>query len=221
MLFRSRIPERYFRRFGARRGCCLIVYVESNFILEVALSQEEASAAKSILDLARLGTLELRVPSFALCEPFSTISHRGREGRKLVGTLGETMRQLLRSESYRKQLQEFESVPEALARIYGQEIDLLESTIRELLVTAQVLQLTRDVFEQALEVQRTLGLSPQDAIIYASVLQDLRTNPVAEALFVSRNYKDFSDPEILVELGALNCEYKDSYADAIALIERH
>jgi len=47
----------------------MIVYVESNFILEMVLGQKYASAIESILQLAERGKIELTFPSFALCEP--------------------------------------------------------------------------------------------------------------------------------------------------------
>ena len=51
----------------------MTVFVESNFVLEIALGQEQAAAAEAILQLAEHGTLNLRIPAFALSEPFSTV----------------------------------------------------------------------------------------------------------------------------------------------------
>src|SRR5881394_3448686 len=46
----------------------LIAYIESNFVLELALEQEEAPAAQKILELAEKGRIELAFPTFALSE---------------------------------------------------------------------------------------------------------------------------------------------------------
>ena len=54
----------------------MIVYVKSNFILEIALEQNQATAAESILALAESGQIELAFSAFALSEPFSTITRR-------------------------------------------------------------------------------------------------------------------------------------------------
>lgn len=73
----------------------MIVYVESNFVLEIALGQEENAEARRILNLAHEALVEIAVPSFALCEPFGTITQRGRDGIKLSRMLGDHLRQLL------------------------------------------------------------------------------------------------------------------------------
>lgn len=42
----------------------MIVYVESNFILEIALEQNQAIAAEAILALAENGSITLALPAF-------------------------------------------------------------------------------------------------------------------------------------------------------------
>ena len=44
----------------------MIVYVESNFILEMVLRQREAGSVERILELAENGKIELAFPSFAV-----------------------------------------------------------------------------------------------------------------------------------------------------------
>lgn len=48
----------------------MIVYVESNFVLELALGQEQSASAEAILALAEAKKIELVVLGFALSEPF-------------------------------------------------------------------------------------------------------------------------------------------------------
>ena len=98
---------------------------------------------------------------------------------------------------------------------------LLESTLRELLSLARTVELTKEVFEEALEFGSRFGLSPQDAVIYASVLSDLRKRPAtpSRSIFVSRNYKDFEDPDIQRQLNRFKCRYVSSYAEAAQAVE--
>lgn len=62
----------------------MIVFVESNFVLEIALLQEESDHAAAILDLALRGRVDLRIPSLALCEPFTTLTRRRLERDSLL-----------------------------------------------------------------------------------------------------------------------------------------
>ena len=55
----------------------MIVYVESNFILELAYLQEDHENCGRILKLAEAGKIQLILPAFAIAEPFSL----GWEGR--------------------------------------------------------------------------------------------------------------------------------------------
>lgn len=57
----------------------MIIYVESNFILELVLAQEESTSAEQILDLAEKNLIKLVLPSFSMMEPFWTIQGRGKQ----------------------------------------------------------------------------------------------------------------------------------------------
>ena len=51
----------------------MIVYIEFNWLLEIALEQEQSSAARSIISLAESHQIELAYPSFALGESLENI----------------------------------------------------------------------------------------------------------------------------------------------------
>lgn len=65
----------------------MTVYVESNFVLELALQQEQTSAAESILNATARGEFRLALPAIALTEPFSTLEQRSRNLRREIGLL--------------------------------------------------------------------------------------------------------------------------------------
>jgi basic membrane lipoprotein Med (substrate-binding protein (PBP1-ABC) superfamily) len=52
----------------------MIIYVESNFALEIALGQEQSASAEAILSLAEQGKIALVFPGFALNEPLTTLA---------------------------------------------------------------------------------------------------------------------------------------------------
>ncbi len=75
----------------------------------------------------------------------------------------------------------------------------VDSCIRRVLAAATVIELSAAGYAEALDLQDTRALSPQDAVVYASVLQHLRA--VAEpSCFVTRNFKDFLTPDIESDL---------------------
>jgi len=199
----------------------MIVYVESNFVLEIALGQEEAASAGAILALAENGKIELVFPGFALSEPFATITHRDRERKRLSNTLAETVRQLRRSEPHQQTVSDLQFVPGILTGLAKKEMDLLQGTVKRLLSAGRSIELNSRIFEQAIVYQFMFDLSPQDGIIYAAIIADLlnqaRKTPKC---FISRDKRAFNDPSIMAELTSYNCQYVVNMSGTLSLIER-
>ena len=49
------------------------VYVESNFVLELALLQEQFASCEKMLGLCRSGDIPLVIPAYSLAEPYETL----------------------------------------------------------------------------------------------------------------------------------------------------
>jgi hypothetical protein len=60
------------------------VYVESNFVLEVALLQEQHESCEKIIELSEAAKAHLIVPAYSLVEPYETIARYARTGRDLL-----------------------------------------------------------------------------------------------------------------------------------------
>ena len=197
----------------------MIVYVESNFVLELALGQEQAQDAEAILKLAEEKHIELAFPGFALSEPFATLDHQHKEQSRLSKSLADMLRQLQRSAPHRATVSTMSGMPGALAGIARLESDRLQETIRRLLDAGTCLRLDGATFHEAMAAQPRFDLSPQDSVIYAVMIADLRTRPPGEPkCFISRNWKDFRNPDILNELRTYQCVYAESFAEGLAII---
>lgn len=191
-------------------------YVESNFLLELAVGQEEASAAERILGMAEAREIEIAIPTFALIEPFSTISRRAKERKRLAESLSVQLQQLSRSKASKAVAEQFSQAPTALIEIAGLEFNGLRAIVYRLLVTSRVIPLNATTFHEAQRYEQTYGIDLPDAIIYASVISDLKTAHVTEPkCFVSRNYKHFRDQAIEQELQSFGCRYIERFADAV------
>ncbi len=181
----------------------MIVYVESNFILEMVLGQKYASATDSILQLAESGKIELAFPSFALCEPFATITRRARDQERLSKSIEGMLDQL----------------PSILRDLANKEASRLWSTISRLINVGTSIETSVASLQQALEDQTRLRLSPQDSIIYAAVFSNMQSRPFVEMkCFVNSNYKDFGNPVIISELNSCNCQYERNFGKGLSFI---
>lgn len=197
----------------------MIVYVESNFLLELARQQEQAPAAEEILRLAEASQISVALPVFAVCEPFSTISRYGSERARFVESMQRELRELGRTRTHRSLAAVLQPVGQTLLDLQRTEMDELEGSVARTLRIGSIIPLTSSTFEEARRTEVRYGLSPQDAIIYASVLQDLRDrNSQEPKCFVSRNSRDFDDPAIHAELSASDCRFIPSFNDALGYI---
>lgn len=192
----------------------MIAYVESNFVLEIVLGQEHAASVEALLVAAEQGAIEMVIPGFAVAEPFSTITNRERNRDQLVKGISATLRDLQRSSPYQNEALLVASAVNGLASITGREITSLHDITKRLLTIARTVELDAACFALALAYQQQYALSPQDSIIYASIISDLRMRPLADAkCFITRNSRDFDDPGIVTELNSLSCRLFFSIED--------
>jgi predicted nucleic acid-binding protein len=185
----------------------MIVYVESNFCLELVFQQEEEAQAEEILQLAEAGRLELVLPQFAVCEPFSTLNRYENERRRFLNELNKQLSELDRSIHQQQIVAGTQPLVAMLTRIGQDQTNRLKTVVERMLGCGRTVPLTAPLFASARQVEGQFDLSPQDAIVAASVLGDLQPQnaPQNSHAFLSRNSKDFNP--MRAEFTALGCRY--------------
>ncbi|HWS83878.1 MAG TPA: hypothetical protein VN207_06420 [Ktedonobacteraceae bacterium] len=200
----------------------MVICIESNFVLEIALEQEQSSAARSIISLAESRQIELAYPSFVLSEPFESIMRARREHNGLQASLIKAFNYLKRSEPYKRIMLDFEPMISTLENAYGRQMDLLDTAFDQLIGVGRYISINTPSYREALMYRRSLELSPQDSIIYSAVVADLKGQPQdEEKCFLSRDRKAFGrDPDhgVKVELGKYNCRYISSFTQGLDFI---
>jgi predicted nucleic acid-binding protein len=199
----------------------MIVYVESNFVLEMAREQEQAASAKKILELAEDGKIELAFPGFALSEPFSTVIRNRNERNELYNSLVTTLKQLQRSEPHKQIMVDLEPVLVVLDDAIKRDLDSLYSTIERMLSIGRLLETDVSSFRQAVIYQKELGLSELDSIIYSTIITDLGRRPYDEVKrFLSRDKQAFATNRgIKSKLRSHRCSYIGNFTQGLDFIE--
>lgn len=197
------------------------VYVETNFVLELVLLQEQSPSCEQICAWAEAGRIELVTPAYALVEPLDTLRRRHAERVRLAQATEQHLRLLRRTGAFAKEVGELLGTTGLLIQSADFEDSRLHEVQHRLLRAGRVPQLDGPVIERASAIRRRLGLSGQDSLVYASVINDLMLNPAALACFLNRNSKDFEDPEIDEELVRVNCKVLSSFIDGQNYISRH
>lgn len=195
----------------------MIVYVETNFLLELAYLQEECESCAELLGLAKDGAISLVLPAFSLAEARLTWDRRSSERNALQNQLQPIIRQLARSEPYRTLPESSRELLSAL-RASGETTRLrLEEAIATITSVGTVLPLTADLTSRARLNELRLDLSPSDAFVYASVLLHLAGAPKGLKCFFNRD-KDFANPSVYDELAAFDCKLFVSFENGLELV---
>lgn len=198
------------------------VFVESNFILELAFLQGQHLACERILAGALSERYRLHVPQYALTEVFQTLRHRSNERAEQQGYFQREI------EQHRRETDADLADTDNLVRLLNNLLTerTVAQTTRLYSATAQLARvapgpaLTSEVLAEAQIAQVRHGLSPQDALVYASVLAGLRLLPIESSkLFVTRNPRDFEQPLIIEELRALGCHLMSNFQGAAQRLE--
>ena len=196
----------------------MIVYVESNFPLELARQQEQFQDAEQLLQLAEARQIHLRFPELSLGEPFGALDRYANARNRFLADMERQLSDLNRSQPHQPLVADLHTLVSTLVRLRRDETDRLEATVERMLACGKSLSLTLDLFRQARLAEQNLDLSPQDAIVLTCVLNDLRSipQPRMNSCFISRNSRDFAAARN--DLLALNCRYIAKFADAVAFI---
>lgn len=182
------------------------VYVESNFILELALEQEQQASCQAIVAFGKRRQIQLVLPAFTIAETYETVIRRAKQRERLTRELVLEVQQLSRSKSYKARSQTLQTVTSLLVRSIEEEQMRLNATLEAILRVAETIPLSHTILAEATRFQATFDLFPQDAIVYASVLEHLKTTSEQMHCFLNRNSKDFDDPEIVDALKARKCK---------------
>lgn len=186
------------------------VYVESNFVLELALRQEQWRSCDNIVKLCEEGSVQLILPSYCLAEPHEALVRRRKRRTRVREDVEGELKQLARTDFYGDRLEEFRELASFLIGSAEDEDGRLTVVTSQLLQLAEVISLDASVLAASTDYRQRHGLSPQDAIVYASVLSHLQARRVSVSCFLNRD-KDFGDEYVVEELRNCGCELLQSF----------
>ena len=192
------------------------VYVESNFVLELALERQQHESCRQLLQFSSAGSVNLIVPAFSLAEPHDVLTGNDRTRRKLSNDLKTHLDELGRSEQYRQAPDAFRHLARTLFTAGEIERDGLQRTLRWILEDAQVIPLNSDILESAGDdFEGRLGLPAKDAIVLASVQSHLEETLPDESCFLNRNTKDFDSVRVREVLDIYHCKFFGNFDDGL------
>jgi hypothetical protein len=215
----------------------LILFVETNFVLELAFVQEDHTHCRALLDLAKgREDLEMVLPASCIVEAYAKQIARQRERAGLHRALVRELNELSRSKPYARRSREVREITAFIATTGDDERKRLEAVLRDLYAHATVMPLDAATAADAPRLGRTRGLKPQDALVYASLLARLSSEdsslpaaqlgsggsdePPPSHCFITRD-EDFTDEDIRTDLGALGCKILFNFEAGLGYVRAH
>lgn len=196
----------------------MIVYVETNFVLEIALLRDEHEHCERLMDLARTGRVRLLLPAFSIGEPYESWVRRSRRRSEVNQQLVVELNELSRSKPYVSSTDELQKVSTLLTLSRDEEKTRLDDALTGMLDVVELIPTDAAVARTAIEVQRESGLSPQDSIVYASVLGHLARAGAGQKCFITKNSNDFHTPQIREQLAIHDCRLLTRFGDGVGFI---
>lgn len=140
----------------------------------------------------------MKIPSFALFEPITTVRARTRRRHSLMNQMNKEMRELKRSQPHQEDVLGMQPIADRFAAIDERENHRLVSTVQRMFEVAEVIEVVPAFYEEAIRLTQDFDLKLQDAIIGATVLRHLQQSMApGPHYFATRDVSDFSDPAIV------------------------
>ena len=133
--------------------------------------------------------------------------------------LDKELKQLARTATNTAQLRGFDNITDLLVSSAEQESGNLSKVLARLLSAAELIPLDASVLHNASRYQSTHGFSPQDSIVFASIVSHLHGCHQRKSHFICRD-SDFDDQNVVTELGGFRCELVHDFALGLQFLKR-
>jgi predicted nucleic acid-binding protein len=198
----------------------MIVFVETNFFLELGLEQEQAAPAQLLLERARQGKCDLRFPAFSITEAITAFDRRRSDRGQVANAINKTVRKLKRSVRPTILTAQSLDVVAGLAQANSVEFNSLRHAILEALSVGRAIPADSDVLATAFKFVDSVSLSLQDAIVAASVIVDSsREEAATPKIFASCDVKAFDIDLIKDQFQHVNCKFLNSFKAVAGIID--
>jgi predicted nucleic acid-binding protein len=195
----------------------VIVYVETNFLLELAYLQERCESCRELVELARRGSITLAMPAFCAAEARATWHRRAGERGEFFKSSKKHIDEIARSQPFRELSRKLREIVTALASGNEESRERLEIAIMEIEDYGTLIPMTAELLVPARINEIDLSLSPPDALVLASVQSHARGERAVKC-FATQDAKGFANPAVQAELVPMNCRVIANFADALAYV---
>ena len=197
----------------------MIVYVETNLLVEIALDQEQAESARRIVDFAKAKRIQLVLPAISIAESYWAISAKAEKRQPLLTQLVDAHRDLSRSAPLHFFSDSLRELGDAFLKLHQEHLDGFRSLLSDVLRLAHLVELGGETVASAMAIDLRYGQGLLDSMVLASVHAHItEQGRVAPKLFTTRD-RDLFGVAKQVLVADYNCTCIPSYDDSAKFIE--
>jgi len=183
----------------------MIVFAETNFVLELVFSRNKFACCRDFMEMAERKQINLLLPAYSIVEPYEAIIRRRKSRIQVHDAITREIKEITRSVQFEDEANQLAQLTGLLIQVGETEQNELRKVISQLLKAASIVDLSAAILQLALTFQDDLGLSPQDSVVFATVLSALNQQG-GPACFMTTNSKDFSAPGVAETLEPYDCK---------------
>ena len=135
----------------------ILLYVETNYILELAFAQEQSESCQRLLEISEQGNSRLVIPAFSIGECFETLVRRSNKRKQLANTVSMELREISRSLSCRSEAVALDSIIRLLIQSLEDDKRRLDETLSRVLAIAEIIPLSNAVVTKAVRHRELFG----------------------------------------------------------------
>lgn len=195
------------------------IYIETNFILELAFAQEKFESCEKIVELCEDENCNLIIPAFSIAECYEAFVRRTKNRKRVKEEFEKVKRELSRSIEYRDEVVAYQGFSGLIVRSIQEEDERLTNVLQRILSIAEIIPLEATTVLEAVNYRARHDFSYQDSIVYTSIIHHLQKVTTMTNCFLNKNSKDFDDPDIVQSLEIYNCKMLSCFDDGLRYIQ--
>jgi predicted nucleic acid-binding protein len=188
----------------------MTLYVETNFILHIAYSQEFRESCEYFLKEAELHKIGLVIPAYSLAEAFKTYESQFDRRDKFVGLAKEELRLLQRTKKLSALTNESPFFTALIDKTQEEYLEL-KNVIARLRKFAEIEPLTAEIIVESRDYMKRFNLEDQGAMIFATVMAHLQRRVATPKAFVTTDKHFHTDEDIRRTLDGLGCTLESNF----------
>lgn len=194
------------------------VYVETNFLLELAFAQPHAEACEALIQLAEARTIQLAIPVFCFVEAAET-------RRRRIGVV-RTFSQAPTPPAALNQLPWVQRAVDAFRDEIMREVAETSRRLAEvhtrMMQVAIMLPLDHAALTQRDTLEVRCGLDPPDAAVLASMMVAMRApaEGAVPSVLLNSNTRDFDDKPVRELLAEHGVQLIPSFREGLNFVRR-